>query len=137
MSKSSIVMLPNTQGQLNMVGDKVRADGWYGYTDGLHTVALYLVNFTGRIYFEASIANDPTDDDWFPVQVDGVEFMEFPQNPGNPTGSTGDTKTIGRNLVGSFTWLRVGVDRSYLPGTTENDAIYNTFGYVDRVLMNN
>jgi len=137
MSKSSILMLPNTQGQLNFIGDKMRADGWYGFADGLHTVAIYLFDFTGHLVFEASIANDPQEGDWFPVEVNGQTTMTFPQDVLHPTGQTGDTGTYGYNILGSFTWLRVRVDRSYVfPVPTDPQSI-NALGYVDRILLNN
>lgn len=131
MSKTSIIMLPNTQGQLTVVGDKIRADGWYGYTDGLHTVAIYLVNFTGRIWFEASIANDPIDGDWFPVIVGGSDHLSFPKYLEAPTGTTGDTGTIGLNISGNYTWLRVRIDRDQV------DVDPALLGHIDRILLNN
>ncbi len=138
MSKSSIIMLQNTQGGLNVVGIPVRADGWYGYSDGLHTVAIYLNNFQGRLRFEASIAAEPTEGDWFPVQLNGSEYLSFPQNPMAPVGGgAGDSGTIGLNIIGSFIWLRVRVDRSYIqPEPTEFSQI-DALGYIDRVLLNN
>lgn len=137
MSKSSISILQNTQGMLNLTGEPVRADGWYGHSDGLHTVAIYLNNFQGRIYFEASIATQPIEEDWFPIPVDGGKYLSFPQNPLAPTGNLGDSGTLGFNLIGNFTWLRVRVDRSYIvPEPTGRDQI-DALGYVDRVLLNN
>lgn len=137
MSKTSIVMLHSTHGELNSVGDAIRADGWYGYTDGLHTVAIYLQNFQGRLRFEASIASAPTADDWFPIEINGSEFISFPKNPSSPTGTTGDTGTIGLNINGSFTWLRVRVDRSYVTPTPTEVAEIEALGHVDRILLNN
>lgn len=120
-----------------MVGDAVRADGWYGFTDGLHTVAIYLQNFQGRVRFEASIATEPQEGDWFPVEINGAEFLSFPKDPLAPTGTTGDTGTLGMNILGNFTWLRVCIDRSYLSPTPEAQADIDALGYVDRVLLNN
>lgn len=134
MSKTSIVMLSNTQGKLSVVGDKIRADGWYGHTDGLHTVAIYLFNFTGRIWFEASISDDPLEEDWFAIPT---EMNSFPRNPLAPTGTTGDTGTFGMNIIGSYTWLRVRMDRDASDPTTEAQAIAGLLGNVDRVLLNN
>jgi hypothetical protein len=139
MSKTSIQMLPNTSGQVNFVGDPLRADGWYGFTDGLHTIAIYIVNFTGHLVIEASLADRPTDDDWFPIQFDNQDYMQFPKNPLRPTGErgSGDSGTIGLNIIGNYTWLRARVDRNYfgiLP--TDQQAIY-ALGYVDHILLNN
>jgi hypothetical protein len=132
-----VIMLPSSQGQLNLTGEPVRADGWYGYTDGLHTVAVYLQNFQGRLRFEASVASTPNEGDWFPVEVNNAEFLSFPKNPLSPTGRTGDTGTIGLNIIGSFTWLRARVDRSYLSPTPSSPSEIDGLGHVDRILLNN
>ena len=137
MSKSSVSILQNTQGLLNVTGEPVRADGWYGHSDGLHTVAIYLNNFQGRIYFEASIAPQPIDEDWFPINVNGQKFLSFPEDPLSPTGTNGDSGTLGFNLLGSFTWLRVRVDRSYIAPEPTDQSQIDALGYVDRVLLNN
>ena len=137
MSKTSIVMLGNTAGQLSVTGEKIRADGWYGYTDGLHTVSIQLMNFTGRVWFEASIAGEPTEADWFPIEIKGSDFISFPRKPDNPTGQTGDTGSIGMNIVGNYTWLRVRVDRDLTDPTTEAKVLAGLMGQVDRVLLNN
>jgi hypothetical protein len=132
-------MLSNTQGQLNSTGDALRADGWYGFTDGLYTVAIYVVNFTGRLWIEGSLADSPTDEDWFPVLINNNDYFQFPQNPLQPTGSrgSGDTATIGINFTGNYTWLRARVDRSYfVPLPTEQLQIL-ALGYVDHILLNN
>ena len=49
MARNSVVMLTD-QGVLNFEGDSIRGDGYYGFSDGLHTVQISLNNFTGRIY---------------------------------------------------------------------------------------
>lgn len=140
MSKTSITMLPSSQGQLNLTGEPIRADGWYGFTDGLHTVAIYLQNFQGRVLFEGSIANEPTESDWFPIEVQfngaSTEFLSFPKDPLIPTGTTGDTGTMGLNIVGSFTWLRARIDRSHISPQPENISQIDALGVVDRILLN-
>jgi hypothetical protein len=142
MSKSSVLMLTNTQGQLNIAGAAVRADGWYGFSDGLHTLAIYVVNFTGRLWIEASLADAPTDNDWFPVTISGNDatpYLQFPLDPLRPTGtnSMGDTATMGLNIIGNYTWLRARVDRSYIaPIPTTQPQIF-ALGYVDHILINN
>jgi hypothetical protein len=135
-------MLTNTQGELNIAGDAIRADGWYGFSDGLHTLAIYIVNFTGRLWIEASIADTPTDGDWFPVTISGNDtapYIQFPKDPLRPTGTSGygDSATFGLNLIGNYTWLRARVDRSYIqPTPTQQQDIF-ALGYVDHILLNN
>lgn len=130
-------MLSNTQGKTSVVGDKIRADGWYGYTDGLHTTAIYLANFTGRIWFEASIAFEPKDDDWFVIRIKDKDYLNFPMDPMKPTGQTGDTGTIGMNIIGSFTWLRARMDRYLITTQIESLASSGVLGQIDRILLNN
>lgn len=142
MSKTSVLMLTNTQGDLNVAGNAIRADGWYGFSDGLHTIAIYVVNFVGRLWIEASIADTPTDDDWFPVNVSGVPatpYLQFPQDPLRPSGSNGigDLATIGLNVIGNYTWLRARIDRSYLQPQPMQQPEILALGYVDHILLNN
>ena len=40
-------------------GDKFKADGYYGFTDGLHTVSFYLNNFVGQVGVQGSLAKEP------------------------------------------------------------------------------
>ena len=44
MARNSVVMLTD-QGVLNFEGDSIRGDGYYGFSDGLHTVQISLNNF--------------------------------------------------------------------------------------------
>jgi hypothetical protein len=130
-------MLTNTGTDANVTGDPIRADGWYGMTDGLHTVAMYTINLQGRVFLEASLATSPTDSDWFPILLNGLTaYIQFPQNPFAPTGTTGDTGVAGFTFTGNLLWLRVRLDRSYLlpPFPTQDDIAL--LGQLDRVLLN-
>ena len=59
MAKVSVQMLGDTQIELDVTGDKIRADGFFGQKDGLHSVSWSLEDFTGRIFLEASLETDP------------------------------------------------------------------------------
>lgn len=76
--------------------DKVKADGYYGNADGLHTVA-YIVSddYTGRIRMQGSLASDPESTDWF--DITGTDFSY-----------DGSTVTGNRyiNFTGNFIWVR-------------------------------
>ena len=48
--------------------DQLKGNGYYGYTDGLHTVSYKLTNFVGYIYFQATLLQNPTDSDWFNIK---------------------------------------------------------------------
>lgn len=113
-----MTMMKYSQDQANLTGDPVKADGWYGHVDGLHTIVISVVNFTGRIYIEASLSISPRDEDWFPVILDSsLPYLQFPLNPRVPTGeytSGGDTSTVGFSFRINAIWLRARLDRSYL-----------------------
>ena len=53
------------------VSDKVKADGYYGNADGLHTVAyICSSDFVGTIKMQGSLATEPSSSDWF--DIDGT-----------------------------------------------------------------
>ena len=53
------------------VSEKVKADGYYGNSDGLHTVAyICSSDFVGTIKMQGSLATTPTEDDFF--DIDGT-----------------------------------------------------------------
>jgi hypothetical protein len=63
--------------------------------------------------------------------------LNFPKDPLKPTGVTGDTGTVGMNIIGNFTWIRVRVDRDLSNPETEPKVLAGLLGQVDRVLLNN
>lgn len=44
-------------------------DGQFSNTNGQHTVAAYMTNFTGKFYIEASLMLDPGQFDWFDIVI--------------------------------------------------------------------
>ena len=106
----------------NEVSLPLAAGGYYGSTSGLHTIAFTLRNFIGRIYVEATLASDPTEADWFPIKFQEccnfyIEFTDTKiYNPDSEVTiyQHGVTGTFAENVVGNFTYLRVGIDRNYI-----------------------
>lgn len=137
MSKTSIIIMGSTQGLFEFTSDKVRCDGWYGYVDGCHTVAIYMHNFKGRVWIEASLASEPTEEDWFPIHLNGeTPYASYPRNPKKPTGQLGDTGVDAFNFTANVVWLRARLDRSHLmpkPATQEQLA---QLGEVSKILLN-
>lgn len=121
MLKPATTLLNGDPAQLNQTGTAQRAAGYYSTAanGGWHTVSADLVDFTGRIYIEATLVAVPTEADWFPVQLSGtLPYAQYPANPAAPTGGHGDTVTDGWTFRGNFVWVRARVDRSYLVDTT-------------------
>ena len=137
MSIQSIQVLGDTGIQLNVTSDKVRADGWFGQKDGIHTIAWYLEDFTGRIFLEATLAADPQNNDWFPVHLDGCNpYVEYPLDAGAPTGTYGDTMVDAYTFQGNFLFIRVRIDRSYVLPVPTTDSQKALLGSVRKILLN-
>lgn len=121
MKQNQIIL--NNQMEMSYTGEAARGDGFYGFSDGLHTVSFHVKNFTGRIFLEATLVEEPTENDWFLINlmVDQT-FLQWDR----------ETETIGVSFVGNFVYLRVKVDRSYL---VDQDYTVDKFGTVDKVVM--
>lgn len=125
MPVPSTVLLQGDPAQINQTGSAKRAAGYYStaINGGWHTVAADLLDFTGRIYIEASLVANPTENDWFAVKlVDMLDHVQYPVDPNEPTDTHGDTGTFGWTFRGNYVWIRARVDRSYL-ASTENVGV--------------
>jgi len=81
------------------VSDKVKADGYYGNADGLHTVAyICSSDFVGTIKMQGALAKEPGSSDWF--DIDGTSVGD---------GSSVVATTY-KNFTGNFIWVRSVVD---------------------------
>lgn len=131
---TSVILLPNTGDKLNAVGDPVHADGWYGFSDGLHTVSIHTANFTGRVRIQASLALEPQEDDWFDIWLtEGTPYLQFPINPSYPTGHLeGDTSNVAMTFKANVLWVRATMDRSYLFVGEPYDGSY---GVINKIVL--
>jgi len=86
-----------------ITGDKIRGDGFYGRSDGLHTIQLSTNNYTGSIKIQATLAVSPIDSDFFTVfESDYVE----------------QTVSVIENFTGNYVWIRAVLD-NFTDGTVE------------------
>jgi len=93
-------------GNLDQTGPATRADGYYGFANGLHTVAFYLKGFKGNLILQATLSDAPRETDWFPVGI-GANTTFFQVE-------TPDTQIESFNIVGNFVYLRAKIQRSHL-----------------------
>lgn len=118
----SIIVLTN-KNELDYTSEMVKGDGYYGFADGLHTMSFHVVNFTGRIHLEATIVENPSANDWFPIELDTITpYLQF----------TAETATKGTSFEGNFVYLRAKVDRTYLGANAYDPALH---GVVDKVVI--
>jgi hypothetical protein len=152
-SRKSILMMTNTgdgPDSYTVYGDKIRADSYYGHTDGLMTVQVVYSNFSGGFGIQGTLSLDPQEDDWFWIQLNYLNgqyidtpYFVYPQDPLNPTGSSGnsiqnvgDTGTSAFSFVGNMTYLRAVCYRDYInpPPSLSNDGRWY-LGQIDKVLL--
>ena len=94
------VAYPNTATTtLTYISDKVKGDGYYSSSDGVHTVAYKATyDFAGSIYMQASLATDPSTTDWFNVVGTTSTYT---------TLNIRTTSTVNiYNFIGNFVWVR-------------------------------
>lgn len=97
-----------------------KGDGYFGNSDGLHTVMYtYDSNFVGTITMQASLATDPVEADWF--DVEGTTEEQTESSPFYD-GMNVMTQSKYYNFTGNFVWVR---------GVISIDA-----GQVDSILYN-
>ena len=97
-------------------GDKYKGDGYYGRSDGLHTVQYNLTGLNGSVIIQATLAIDPEDEDWFTVYSKTYAL----------SGSQADTESEKLsnlvNFTGNYVWVRARIE--YTDGTV-NSIILN------------
>lgn len=140
-ARKSILMMTNTGANHSLTGDAIRADSYYGRTDGLHTVQVVVNNFSGRFGIQGTLATEPTEDDWFDINLNANNNVssasprvQFPENPAAPTNIDGDDAVRAYTFVGNFVFLRAILDRSYLIEPAPGD-ITTQLGQIDKVLL--
>ena len=86
-----------------VTGEKFKGDGYYGRSDGFHTVQYNLADFNGTIKMQGTLATTPTEADYFDIA--GTE-------------SQGSNGSYFYNFTWNFVWVRVVVN--YTSGTVQS-----------------
>lgn len=122
MARKTVTLLSQTGSlELDKVGDAVPGDSYYGFTDGIHTIAIYGQNLSGRVKLQGSLEQNPTDDDWFDILFSGLPYKDYT----NFTGVEGFT------FIANLVYLRASLDRTVLGISNLQNA-----GYVEKILLN-
>ena len=90
-----------------------KGNGYYGYTDGLHTVTYAVTNFIGVLKFQATLVTSPTENDWFDVTSTSIG-----------DGSNAISGNYFFNFTGNFVWCRAHIT-NFSAGQI-NRVLYNT-----------
>ena len=121
MARKTTTLMGNSGDNLNLVGDAMPGDSYYGYTDGLHTIAIYGEELSGRVRIQGTLSANPTENDWFNILLNGMPYKDYTSF----TGVEGFTFTA--NLV----FLRAILDRDALGITDISNA-----GYIEKIYLN-
>ena len=127
-SNSEIILNSNTHAgdsaTETITGDKYKGDGYYGRSDGLHTVQIDLAGFVGTIRIQGSLETDPTSNDWFTVEL-GTGAMSVDttgllteQNITYIEYTDSDTSVRSYNFTGNYVWVRAYIE--YTDGTVNS-----------------
>ena len=65
MARKTVTLLSQTGSELDKTGEAV-PDSYYGFTDGI-TVTIYGQDLSGRVKIQGTLAQNPTEDDWFDI----------------------------------------------------------------------
>jgi hypothetical protein len=100
-STSSVaVVYPNHTGTVQTYhSEPVKGDGYYGSSDGLHTVMYTMdINFIGTVTMQASLATTPVEGDWFSVDDVTSSYTSM--------SNLQFTQIDYYNFTGNFVWVR-------------------------------
>lgn len=129
MANSEIILSSNTHPGDSTVetvtGSKFKGDGFYGRSDGLHTVQVSVTGFIGTIQMQGTLAVDPAEDDWFTVDL-GTNTMSVDttgalaeQNITSITYTENTTNVKSYNFTGNYVWVRAKVS-NWTDGTVNS-----------------
>lgn len=98
-----------------ITGDKIKGDGYYGRSDGLHTVQITLTGFIGIIEIQGTLELDPQETDWFTAELGtgarSIDTTGVLQEQNITTieyiDPTTNTKTY--NFTGNYVWVRARI----------------------------
>ena len=94
------VVYPNTASNTMVYSSMpVKGDGYYGPSDGLHTVTYTLdPTFVGTVTMQATLATHPVDSDWFDIRDTTSNYTRF--------SNLQFTQVDYYNFTGNFVWVR-------------------------------
>lgn len=109
---TTLILLPQTSysnpgnsAPYTVTGNSTPAAAYYLGNKDLQTVNLKLVNCTGNIIIEASLATSPTSNDWFSVYELEANTNATP----NTAPQLASNASIYTNIEGNFVYMRAKV----------------------------
>lgn len=109
------VQYPNTgTTALIYTSEKIKGDGYFGNSDGLHTVFWSVAGFIGTIEVQGTLASEPAESDWATIILAAPANKYIVDATGAVTIAGVDstrytletTTSKSYNFTGNFVWLR-------------------------------
>jgi len=105
-------------------GDKFKGDGYYGRSDGLHTIQINLSGFLGDVQLQGTLAVDPTADDWFTIRLGSGQTIDTTGKIFNAITSkleytANETSSKTYNFTGNYVWIRAKIS-NWTDGTVNS-----------------
>lgn len=104
-STTTSISYPNTgTTALAYSSNPVKGDGYFGNSDGLHTVQIKLTNYNGSVAIQGTLATEPSETDWFSIRLDdgttSTTSLSF---------NTATSIVSCYNFTGNIVWVRCNV----------------------------
>jgi len=110
MANSESILSSNTHpgdsASETVTGGKFKGDGYYGRSDGLHSVQYTYSGLTGTVTIQGTLAIDPAVADWFDVHT---------------YTAANETSSKIASFTGNYVWIRAKV--VYTDGTISSIAL--------------
>lgn len=128
-ARTTVLNYPNPETEaLEYTSIPVKGEGYFGGTDGVHTLQTNISDFIGIIEMQGTIASAPTELDWFPIKL-GTNVLTLDTtgaivdsdiDSAEYTQATTEIKTY--KIIGNFIWIRANVSE-WTEGTVNNIRI--------------
>ena len=102
---------PGDSTQETVTGEKFKGDGYYGRSDGFHSVQYNLAGFIGTVVMQATLAVDPATEDWFTLSTT--------EHTSADVESTEADGGFIYNFTGNYVWVRAYIN-NWTDGTVSS-----------------
>jgi len=107
------VNYPNTgTTALTFISDRVKGDGYFGNSDGFHSIQVQTTNFIGKIEVQGSLSTNPESTDWFSLNLESnrkyvdTTGLVLAESVPYIRYTTATTTVVGYNFIGNLVWVR-------------------------------
>jgi hypothetical protein len=129
MANSESILSSNTHpgdsANTVITGEKFKGDGYYGRSDGFHTVQVDLAGFIGKVAMQGTLATNPVEADWFTLVLDSgrqsvdTTGLVATQSITSIEYTSVTTNTKNYNFTGNYVWVRAYVS-NWTDGTVNS-----------------